>query len=52
MRRGKAAALGVAAATDKLRHLHSGRVDGAAVEDGVGAVTRRQREFPTSSRST
>jgi 1-phosphofructokinase len=37
-----AAALGVAAATDKLRHLHSGRVDGAAVEAGVGAVTRRR----------
>jgi tagatose 6-phosphate kinase len=37
-----AAALGVAAAADKLRHLHSGRVDAAAVEARVGAVTRRR----------
>ncbi len=37
-----AAALGVAAATDKLRHLHSGRVDGPAVEALVPAVTRQR----------
>jgi 1-phosphofructokinase family hexose kinase len=33
-----AAALGVAAATEKLSHLHPGRVDRAAVEALVGAV--------------
>jgi 1-phosphofructokinase family hexose kinase len=37
-----AAALGTAAATDKLRHLDSGRVDGAAVERLLAAVRRRQ----------
>ena len=37
----EAAALGTAAAADKLRHLHSGRVDGAAVERLLPAVSRR-----------
>jgi 1-phosphofructokinase family hexose kinase len=37
-----AAALGTAAATDKLRHLHSGRVDAEAVARLVPAVTRRR----------
>jgi len=37
-----AATLGTAAATDKLRHLHSGRVDGEAVERLTAAVTRRR----------
>ena len=35
-----AAALGTAAATDKLRHLHPGRVDAGAVERLLPAVTR------------
>jgi 1-phosphofructokinase len=38
----EAAALGTAAAADKLRHLHSGRVDGEAVERLLPAVTRRR----------
>jgi 1-phosphofructokinase family hexose kinase len=38
----EAAALGVAAATDKLAHLHPGRVDRAAVEALVAAVTMRE----------
>ena len=37
-----AAALGVAAAADKLRHLHSGRVERAAVEPLLARVTRRR----------
>ena len=37
-----AAALGTAAAADKLRHLHSGRVDGAAVETLVPAIVQRR----------
>jgi 1-phosphofructokinase len=36
----EAAALGTAAATDKLRHLHPGRVDGEAVERLAPAITR------------
>ena len=37
----EAAALGTAAATDKLGHLHSGRVDREAVERLLPAVARR-----------
>ena len=37
----EAAVLGTAAATDKLRHLHSGRVDRDAVERLLPAITRR-----------